>query len=88
MENIAFGKSQNKGKTKEEKRIEETKNQLINQVTRNKDTEAQGGDEAAEEMLLAFDLLNKYKKDKNFIQKDLKAQKKQSNLIIQSEEDQ
>ena len=70
---MAFGKSLNKQKiTKEDKRIEETKNQLINHVTK-KD---QGGDEAAEDMLLAFDLLNKYKKDKNFIQKDLKAQKK------------
>ena len=74
LENIAFGKSQNKGRTKEEKKIEETKNQLINQVTKNKDAEAKGEEnEAAEEMLLAFDLLNKYKKDKNFIQKDLKA---------------
>jgi hypothetical protein len=30
-------------------------------------------DEAAEEMLLAFDLLNKYKKDNKFIQKEMNA---------------
>jgi len=47
---------------------------MINQVTKHKDPSKEGeGDEAAEDMLLAFDLLNKYKKDKNFIQKDLKA---------------
>jgi hypothetical protein len=30
-------------------------------------------DEKAEDMLLAFELLNKYKKDSKFIQKDIKS---------------
>ena len=30
-------------------------------------------DEQTEEMLMAFELLNKYKKDRNFISKDIKA---------------
>jgi len=44
-------------------------------------------DEAAEDMLLAFDLLNKYKKDSKFIQKELNAQQKESKLIIRDEEE-
>jgi hypothetical protein len=32
--------------------------------------------EEAEDMLLAFELLNKYKKDSKFIQKDLTSMKK------------
>jgi hypothetical protein len=40
----------------------------------------------AEDMLIAFELLNKYKKDSKFIQKDLNQMKKQSNLILRDEE--
>lgn len=40
----------------------------------------------AEEVLLAFDLLNKYRKDKTFIQKDIQATKKQGQKIIQTQE--
>ena len=36
-------------------------------------------------MLLAFELLNKYKKDSKFIQKDLISMKKQSQLIVRDE---
>ena len=42
--------------------------------------------EETEDMLLAFELLNKYKKDSKFIQKDLTSMKKQSNLILNREE--
>ena len=49
--------------TKEEKKIADTQNHLINRVMKEKGAP----DEAAEEMLLAFDLLNKYKKDNKFI---------------------
>ena len=35
--------------------------------------EAEAGDtEAAEEMMVAFELLQKYKKDREFLQKDVK----------------
>ena len=44
-------------------------------------------DKAAEEMLLAFELLNKYKKDSKFIQKEVIAQQKESKLIIRDEDE-
>jgi hypothetical protein len=59
---LAFGKAVSK-QTKEEKKIADTQNHLINKVMKEKGAP----DEAAEEMLLAFDLLNKYKKDNKFI---------------------
>lgn len=37
-------------------------------------------------MLLAFDLLNKYKKDSKFIEKDIKYLKKKSDLILRTDE--
>ena len=43
-------------------------------------------DEKAEDMLLAFELLNKYKKDSKFIQKDIKSLKKKSDLIIRNDD--
>lgn len=36
-------------------------------------------------MLLAFELLNKYKKDKNFIAKEITAVHKKSKLILKEE---
>jgi hypothetical protein len=45
-----------------------------------------GDDENAEDMLLAFDLLNKYKKDSKFIEKDIKSLKKKSDLVLRNEE--
>ena len=38
-------------------------------------------------MLLAFDLLNKYKKDSKFIEKDIKTTKKKSELVFSRNED-
>lgn len=38
-------------------------------------------------MVLAFELLTKYKKDKDYIQKDIKTVKKQSQTLIQTQED-
>ena len=37
-------------------------------------------------MLLAFDLLNKYKKDSKFIEKDIKSLKKKSDLILRTDD--
>ena len=38
-------------------------------------------------MMLAFELLNKYKNDKDFIQKDIKAQKKKTENLVQLQEE-
>lgn len=38
-------------------------------------------------MLLAFELLSKYKKDKDFIQKDIKQVKKQAQTITEETKD-
>lgn len=38
-------------------------------------------------MLLAFELLSKYKKDKDFIQKDIKQVKKQAQNITEETKD-
>ena len=53
--------------TASEKRIEETKNRLINKVAAHKNEEDPENLGAAEDMLVAFELLNKYNKDKTFI---------------------
>ena len=83
LKDLAFGKAMTKTKTKEEKKIADTQNHLINKVMKEKGAP----DEAAEEMLLAFDLLNKYKKDNKFIQKEVIAQQKESRLIIRDEDE-
>lgn len=43
---------------------------MISKVTKKTDIEPEEA-EAAEEMILAFELLTKYKKDSKFIQKDI-----------------
>ena len=53
--------------TAAEKRIEDAKNKLIHKVASNKDEEKPENMEAAEDMMVAFELLNKYNKDKAFI---------------------
>jgi hypothetical protein len=63
--------------TADEKRITKAKNDLINKVVKTKQNEEIEGADEAEEMMLAFELLNKFKKDKNFIKKDIEAVKKQ-----------
>jgi hypothetical protein len=50
-----------------EKQIQKVQNQML---------KADTAPEEAEEMMLAFELLNKYKKDSKFIQKDLTSMKK------------
>ena len=75
---LAKSKERKKPLTAEEKRIEDTKNRLINRVVKN-DAGAQRKEdgkgpeelEAADDMLVAFELLTKYKKDKTFIQKEV-----------------
>lgn len=47
---------------------------MISKIAKKEKPEEAG--EEAEDMLLAFELLNKYKKDKDYIQKDINAVKK------------
>ena len=69
---------------KEGEQMQKVQNQLIKKFS-NKEALDQN-DENAEDMLLAFDLLNKYKKDSKFIEKDIKQLKKKSDLILRNDE--
>ena len=65
--------------TVDDKKIQQVQNKMISKIAK-QDVE----EDAAEDMVLAFELLSKYKKDKDYIQKEIKAVKKQGATVIQT----
>ena len=78
----------------EDKQLLQARNQLLTNMNLNervahKDAQqkksqlpADDGGDKTEDALIAFDLLNKFKKDRAFISKELQAQSKKSKLIV------
>ena len=62
-----------------DKKLETHKNKLISDVVKTEDDPE--GVDAANDMVVAFELLNKFKKDKQFIQKEVKEVKKQGDKL-------
>lgn len=74
--------------TADEKHIQDVQNKLLTRVTKKvREPNPDKGDEVAEDMVLAFELLTKYKKDKDYIQKDIKTVKKQGQTLLQTQEE-
>ena len=61
------------------KPLQKAQNQVISKIKKEEEGET-------EDVVLAFQLLNKYKKDKNFIERDIKEQKRQTKLIVREDE--
>ena len=70
---------------KDGQQMQKVQNQLFKEMSK-KEAALDENDENAEDMLLAFDLLNKYKKDSKFIEKDIKSLKKKSDLVLRNDE--
>ena len=66
------------------KELSSQEKKLIAEMTRGKGA----SDEKQEDMMIALELLNKYKKDPAFIQKELQQQKKQRDQIFQDDQEQ
>eukprot|EP00347_Sterkiella_histriomuscorum_P024200 403331963 len=73
------------------KNLSKQEQQMIKDVHKNIKSTKTSGDgmeshEDMENMMIAMELLNKFKKDPNFIQRDLQQQKLKSNQILQEED--